>query len=453
MGDQSIEWLETGVLSAVPVGQRLIYDYFSTHHFYFILNLSVRAKVDQYQVACTYPLEKMLGLLHSACFIFLSVPALSLPACGLQALSLPAWSFPALSLPTLSLPTLSLPAVTFSSIPTTKYVAQARILYQFPPGIFIENIAYRTNRKLLLSALRKPVLYELDLTAEFPSPKLAYDFTNIAASGAGMFGIAETNTQDVFAVAGGKWGSKNTFSVFTIDFRRGRTPDVRKVASIVETEGLNGLAVIQETNTVLVSDSKQGTVLAVNIASGQYHVAITDEAFKPADPTSPFAFGINGINVYKDKLYFTNSGRRSFGAVPIHQNGSRNGDVTVLAQLNTTKNYDDFAIDDDGNSIIATHPDTIYKISPKGDQSLLAVSDLIVQPTSSILGSAGVDKSTLFVSTGGNPPPAIPGGQIVVIENITSMPFTPIAPTTRMTPPHWSWQNVFLRQQTVVGQV
>jgi hypothetical protein len=80
-----------------------------------------------------------------------------------------------------------------------------RDVWRFPTGTWVENIAVRSNGKLLVTLLSQPDVYQVNPSGT-ESPSLVYSFPG--ASGA--LGIAELGT-DVFAVVAGNW-STTTFT-------------------------------------------------------------------------------------------------------------------------------------------------------------------------------------------------------------------------------------------------
>lgn len=304
-----------------------------------------------------------------------------------------------------------------------------RLVYQFPPGVFVENIACRSNGHLLLSILSEPVLYSINPTVSSPAPKVVHTFPNVT----GMTGIAETTTPDVFAIIGGVWnlttlsGTLGSFSIWSVDFRSD-PPLVAMIAPIPYTDNLNGLATIERSpKIILAADSKLGAVWALDTKSGNSRIAIRDPNFQPGER---FPLGINGINTLRDHLYFTNSGRKIYGSIPIHSDGSAAGRSKVLATLDSSEfeAYDDFAMDQEGNALIATHPNSVYQASLRGKQSVHSRSDVFAEPTSSIFGRGSAKEAhTIYVTAGGRtgqstvwvPTNRTPsqGGQVIAIDN------------------------------------
>ena len=297
-----------------------------------------------------------------------------------------------------------------------------RLVYQFPQGAEIENIAARSNGHLLLGLISAPELYTLDPTAASPSPNLLYTFPNATS----LTGIAETTTPDIFAVIAGSYhinnftGIPGSFSIWRVDLRS-NPPAVSMMAPVPDAGALNGLAVIQDTSgTLLAADSALGAIFAVNPSTRKVNMAIKDAMFAP---TATFPLGINGIKTRNGVsgaiLHFTNSAQGLYGTMPVRSDGSSAGSAKQLATLAASEQYDDFAVDRQGNAFITAHPNVLYQVSLDGIQTLFSNSSSIHQPTSATFGrGSGVEMSTLYLSTDGEAPG---GGQVITLDNATPM--------------------------------
>ncbi|PMD48043.1 hypothetical protein L207DRAFT_386822, partial [Hyaloscypha variabilis F] len=232
----------------------------------------------------------------------------------------------------------------------------ARQIFQFPskPFTSIENVALRPSGDLILTTTSAPTIYLLDPTQVTPSAELLYTFPDATS----CLGITETSS-DVFAVVVGNvslttfGGVPGSFSIWSVNLAQSSTPIVKKIAAIPQAKILNGLTHLQDNpNIVLAADSEAGIVYSLNIVSGVSAVAIQNSAFSPGGKT----LGINGLHVDAagNNLYFTNSAMGTFGRIPIDgNNGEATGAATVIATAAEGDNYDDFAIDGQGNYWIA----------------------------------------------------------------------------------------------------
>lgn len=311
-----------------------------------------------------------------------------------------------------SLPLLLLAPLSVLTRPTpsssSASSSSVSLLYEFSEQR-LENMAARSNGHLALTVVNQPQLYDFDPTASSPTPNLLHQFPDATS----LAGIAET-APDVFAVVVGNQSSAGlgvagSFSVWSVNLN---TPEatVDLITTIPDAEALNGMTTVSggSSDIVLIADSSLGAVWRVNVASGDYSIAIQDSHFT----NSSTARGINGVHVSDGELYFTNSAQESYGHVPITGDGSANGDVEVYGI--PAGSYDDFAFDSEGNSWIATHPGSVTEWSTGGSASDVTGGGM-EQPTSVKFGRGSTqEESTLYMVTYGNPESG--GGQIFAIS-------------------------------------
>jgi hypothetical protein len=279
-----------------------------------------------------------------------------------------------------------------------------RQIYTFPKNRFIENIAVRSNSDLLLTSFSAPTLFTLDPTASSPNVTILYTFPNST----GLGGITEISP-DVFTIVSGVWDLANTraiigtLSIWTVNLRS-PTLAVRHITGIVNSTIFNGLTRVPgSSKLVLAADSDIGAVWRVNIITGQYDIAFSDPLFAPVGSSPGSNLGINGIRAKGNFLYFTNSAQGFFGRVAINSRGDKVGTVEIVANMTASGGvYDDFAIDESGNSWIATHPDYVVKVKSSGKQKVIANETFLLNPTSAAFGRGGQkEKQTLYVTNGG----------------------------------------------------
>ena len=301
-----------------------------------------------------------------------------------------------------------------------------RLVYQFPEGTWVENIAVRPSGSLLVTLFTSPDLYLIDPSTEHPEAHLVHHFpSNLALSG-----ITET-TPDTYYVIGlnvtlatpALLSSNFIYRVHFPDPSSNRTPDISVAAFVPGAIFLNGLVTLNPT-TLLASDSVLGAVWAIDITTGTSTVVIKDSLFLP---TSAFFLGINGIRLFRNHtLYFANSAQDFLATIPIHPNGTAAGPVTKLASPAPGTRYDDFALDTWGDAFLSTQAgDRIAEVRPDGSQFIVAGkvnTTTIAEPTSAQFGRDG--KRTLYVTTGGGLAAPIDGveivgGQVVAVDLAT----------------------------------
>lgn len=109
--------------------------------------------------------------------------------------------------------------------------------------------------------------------------------------------------------------------------------------------------------------------------------------------------GANGIQIWNDTAFVTNSDLGLIVAVPIGADGSA-GAPAVFAQ---GIGGDDFAIDNDGTLYVTTHPfNTVVRISRDGQRTVIAGAPQgVVGPTAAALGTGADGQRVLYVVTDG----------------------------------------------------
>lgn len=299
----------------------------------------------------------------------------------------------------------------------------AQLLYQSSTSQNFENLAVRPNGHLVLTVANEPSIYALDPNARIPSPTLLHRFPNAV----GTIGIVETTAPDVFAVVAGNYSNvtleavQGSFAVWEVDFN-GQEPKVRLVAKIPEAGGLNGMARLDDDDdtagVVLVADSVLGAVWRVDVATGEYRIAVQSPFFTNGGSEVPL--GINGVRTFEGMLYFTNSALGIYGRVDFTNDGGTAGEVQILGRVEVPAAiYDDFDIDREGNAWIATHPDLLLEVTSEGEQRNITgdnyITDL-VQPTSVRFGRGfHQEENTLYVVTAGS---GTVGGQFIAVSGV-----------------------------------
>ncbi|KAL7781353.1 hypothetical protein V8C43DRAFT_328205 [Trichoderma afarasin] len=294
---------------------------------------------------------------------------------------------------------------------------QTSLIYEFPNNTWVENIAARNNGELLLSIVGTPQLFTIDPSAPRPrQPVLIHEFTDSLD----VFGIAEYQT-DKFAVLTGNFSFETgdlglgSWAVWSVDLNGVKistkneeptlssTPKVAKIADIPPAQILDGLSLLsQKQQTLLIGDLSAGVIYRLDIESGDVATVLND-TFTAAVPIPHFApSGVDGLHVRNGELFFSNVGQQKLFKVPIDEDGTPSGPVTVVAR---------------GNSI--------EMISADGSQQVIIAGDVnstaIAEPTSCVFGRGLHDKNVLYVVTAGGlglpvNGDTIIGGQLVAVK-------------------------------------
>ena len=307
-----------------------------------------------------------------------------------------------------------------------------RLVYQFLNGSRAENIAVRSNGDLLITRVDVPEVYLINPTSSSPNATLIHRFNGKGSTS----GIAET-APDTFAVIAGNSTFQSgvitpvagSFSVYSISFASpdSITADVSKITDLTDIVFPNGMSQFSS-SAVLVGDFSGGKVSRVDVETGTVTVVSTDPLLAGRQLPVIGNAGVNGLHVFDNHLYFTNTGQRLLARYPISlTDGTQLGNSTVLATpLNATLGFDDFAIASDGTLYLATvGGNSIERLGNDGTGAKIIAGSLnstdIAQPTSAKFGRGASDKDVLYVTTAGGQ--SVPvnghltvGAQIVAVD-------------------------------------
>ncbi|KAK8079483.1 hypothetical protein PG997_007301 [Apiospora hydei] len=287
-------------------------------------------------------------------------------------------------------------------------------VYGFPVE-FVENLQTLSNGNLLLSTMESPtgLLYTLDPKAATPQARLVTAFDRKVTALTGLSSLPGRPGEELYAVSGGLHTSfafeKGSMAVHIVSVTDGKVVDSIPVP---DTATMNGMAALPHHPHILLSaDSIDGRILSIDTQKRQAGVLLKHDMLGAGavnNDTSSYPvppIGINGLRVRGDYLYFTNSNQGTFVRVRIDEYGRRRGDFEVLARSPDAAHiYDDFTFDQAGNAYIATHSSSVFKVTPRGVQTLLVgdssqYANLLTEPTSATLA---LDGKSIYVSTGGD---------------------------------------------------
>ncbi len=206
--------------------------------------------------------------------------------------------------------------------------------------------------------------------------------------------------------------TSGSFSVWSVNMNTAE-PTVKLITAIPDAEGLNGATALNGfTGTVLIADSILGGIWKVDVNTGDYSMIIQNEALAPDTAASSNSFGINGLRMSGESLYFSNSGQGTIGRIPVNGDGSAAGDVEILAHATSSSDkYDDLDVDSEGNAWVANHPNSINEVTMGGVQSNTTGFE---QPTSARFGR-GAGSETLYVVNY----VGAKGGEVVSVSNLS----------------------------------
>lgn len=291
-----------------------------------------------------------------------------------------------------------------------------KIIHEFPAGTNVENLAVRQNGKVLVTLDTSPEIYQID-PSQAEAPKLV---SNSFGPVVGLLGIVET-CPDVFYVAAGNSsfttlrGTLGSWSVWKVDLTTNQSPaPTSKVADIPNGQLLNGMALLsKDKGLVLVADSDAGVVWRLNVFTGEVLPILNDPLLGPPGPPELY-FGVNGIKIRDEFLYFTNTGSDTLYRLPVHSDGTAAGSSEVV--LSNLYGADDFQFNNEGDALVALFTaGELWKVSSSGMETLLVGNSTLTlpNPTAVQFGRRDADRNHLYISEAGN---ATRGGRLSVVD-------------------------------------
>ncbi|KAM3064748.1 hypothetical protein ACMFMG_005731 [Clarireedia jacksonii] len=283
------------------------------------------------------------------------------------------------------------------------------IIHQFPPGTALENQHIRRcEGDILVTLLTAPEVY-LVAPDKSHDPILVATFPGTQS----VAGIVELQN-NVFYV-----GTNNlslsppaltlfTSSIWKVDLTKPTASGagkVTKVADIPNVGFADGITVLNnDRGIILLGDTWNGVVWSFNVNTGSINLAINDTTM--AAPLT--ADAINGIQLYGNSLFYTNTFTNSFYRIGIDKNTGHATSPAVLLATQTDFQPDDFTLDTYGNAFVASHfGEVVYLPGASTASEPIAIQDIAnfsgTAPTSVQFGVRSVDllKKSFFVTSNG----------------------------------------------------
>jgi hypothetical protein len=271
--------------------------------------------------------------------------------------------------------------------------------YQFPKigTADIESIAVRSDGSVFITRTDVPELWSIDPLGR--DATLVHTFPIVASLG----GIVEVR-KDIFAIAGFNYTfgdnvvAPGSAHIFVADFSK--VQPKYTTFPIAKSSLPDCIATWNsEQGIVLFGDNALGQIFKFDIDTGAYSVVSDDAALKPAPGAFP-PFGVNGIKVGGQYVYFTSSTKSLFGRIPLREDASPAGPVEIIAETDTI--VDDFVLGRDGTAYISsTWNSTIIRIGSDGKVSNF-VQGIEVSGATTVMWASVFDETTLYVGTSGS---------------------------------------------------
>lgn len=245
-------------------------------------------------------------------------------------------------------------------------VAGARLVKTYGEGMWFEGVEAGPDGTLYLAESRgedyatgdKSQVHAAVIARAADGTERTF-FTLPTGSTAGVMAVAPDGTL-YLAVTGGGRGL----------WRIGPDGQGRLLAALPDGSFPNGVTLAPD-GGVYVADAALGTIWHVDRTSGDVTRAYEGQALR-ARRFVALPPGANGIHVFRDRVYVTNSDAGTLLRLSPAADGTLHDPQVVVQGVPA----DDFAIDDDGTIYLTTHIyDTIVRVDPDGRRTLYAVTD------------------------------------------------------------------------------
>ncbi len=307
--------------------------------------------------------------------------------------------------------------------PTQPTQPKISTVYEFGEGTWPENLAVRSNGKVLVNMLEAPHLFMIN--PETKNATLIHEST----AGTSLFGITEIQP-DLFAFAVGNYSITTgpvdgTSSIWTVDFRhyeKTKEAPVKKVAAFPEAGLVNGITAISPwSSKIIVTDSAKALLYALDYNTGAYETVLAGASLGYAADAA-LKIGVNGVRTYQNYLYYTNTDQQLLYRVHINLDGHPTDQPEAVGSVWG----DDFSISHDGNVayVGGVLNNTVERVDIKKNKTTVIAGSRdsldVAGVTSTALGRTKKDRNTLYMSSEGGLASPVDGkanpGRLLAIE-------------------------------------
>lgn len=253
---------------------------------------------------------------------------------------------------------LSTLAFTAPAFATDTSVANPDIesVISMPTGHFFENLTYHNDSELIATDYTGQTLYKYNeqgrasLWTKVDGHPVSIRFDE---KGEGLLAVHK-----VSIMQGAEFLNHMALYKVSADGTLSHLIDLDKPAF------LNGMVYLGQ-QQYLIGDAANGKIYQFDATTKRLTTWLEDERLQP-EQDRPGLPGVNGIQLYKGDLYFTNSAKQLLGKVTIEK-----GKAGAIEVVETKLQADDFIIDKQGTWYITTHHHEIIKYTANGERTVV----------------------------------------------------------------------------------
>jgi len=257
-------------------------------------------------------------------------------------------------------------------------------LITMPSGHFFENLTYLNDNELIATDYTGMTLYKYQengaakLWTKVKGHPVSIRFDG---SGNGLLVVHEISIVD-----GDQF--RDGMALYKVNGKNGELTLTKRLDF---PAFLNGMAHLSGSK-YLIADAYNGKVHQFDTETNELTTWYEGDLLKPNPETAEL--GVNGIQLHKGDLYFTNYGRKTMGKITIN-----NGKAHQASQLHSGFSGDDFIIDENDNWYITTHHQEVMKLTP--DFKEVTLIEHGIEGNTAIQKSKNLDNVFFITNDGG----------------------------------------------------
>ncbi|MDG3085545.1 hypothetical protein P7F88_05280 [Vibrio hannami] len=256
-----------------------------------------------------------------------------------------------------TLTTLALSVLVFTNVSEAKAQSAETMIesvISLPAGHFFENLTFQNKEELVATDYTGMSLYkyhedgQATLWSKVDGHPVSIRFDE---DGEGLLSVHERSILE------GK-----SFLKSMALYKVNKTGELTRLLGIKSPAFLNGMAYLGN-KKYLIADALNGKIYQFDMSTTELSIWLDDAIFQP-EAERPGLPGINGIQLYKGALYFTNSAKRILGKISLQDQKAVSTEI-----VESGIQADDFIIDGDGTWFITTHHHEIIKLTADKEKS------------------------------------------------------------------------------------